>query len=127
MSEKPRIAVLGGGIGGLATAAFLHREGLSATVYEQAPQLGEVGAGLVVAPNAARQLRKLGVLNEFRNRGVQLEVGWEFRRWEDGTVLSAENLAASCEQLYGEHTYTAHRADLLSAIVSKVPAASVRL
>ena len=76
MSEKPRIAVLGGGIGGLATAAFLHREGLSATVYEQAPQLGEVGAGLVVAPNAARQLRKLGVLNEFRNRGVQLEVGW---------------------------------------------------
>jgi salicylate hydroxylase len=126
LSNLPRITVLGGGIGGLATAAFLHRAGLPATVYEQAAQLGEVGAGLVVAPNAARQLRKLGALDEFRTRAVQLEVGWEFRRWEDGTVLSAENLA-SCEQLYGEHTYTAHRADLLSAIASKVPPGMIHL
>jgi salicylate hydroxylase len=127
MSQLPRIAVLGGGIGGLAAAAFLHREGLSATVYEQTSQLGDVGAGLVVAPNAARQLRKLGALGEFRKRAVQLEVGWEFRRWQDGTVLSAENLAGACEELYGEQTYTAHRADLLSAIASKVPAGSIQL
>jgi 2-polyprenyl-6-methoxyphenol hydroxylase-like FAD-dependent oxidoreductase len=127
LSDLPRIAVLGGGIGGLATAAFLHRAGLSATVYEQAPRLGDVGAGLVVAPNAARQLRKLGALDEFRDRAVQLEVGWEFRRWEDGTVLSSEDLAASCEKLYGEHTYTAHRADLLAAIASKVPVDTIHL
>jgi hypothetical protein len=38
-----------GGIGGLASAAFLHRQGLAATVYEQASRLTEVGAGLVVA------------------------------------------------------------------------------
>ena len=117
----PRIAVLGGGIGGLAVAAFLHREGLSSTVYEQARRLAAVGAGLVVAPNAARQLRKLDALEEFRNRAVRLDTGWEFRRWQDGTVLSSENLAAACEQLYGEHTYTAHRADLLSVIESRVP------
>jgi salicylate hydroxylase len=127
VSERPRIAVLGAGIGGLATAAFLHREGLSASVYEQAPQLGDVGAGLVVAPNAARQLRKLGALGELRKRAVQLEVGWEFRRWADGTVLSAEDLAAACEELYGEHTYTAHRADLLSALASKVPSDAIQL
>lgn len=127
MSSLPRIVVLGGGIGGLATAAFLHREGLTATVYEQASQLGEVGAGLVVAPNAARQLRKLGALEDFRKRAVQLEAGWEFRRWEDGTVLSAEDLASSCEELYGEHTYTTHRADLLAAIASKVPPDVIQL
>jgi salicylate hydroxylase len=127
VNELPRIVVLGGGIGGLATAAFLHRAGLAATVYEQAAQLREVGAGVVVAPNAARQLRKLGALEEFRERAVQLEVGWEFRRWEDGTVLSAEDLAASCEKLYGEHTYAAHRADLLSTIASKVPSDNIRL
>lgn len=40
----PRVAVVGGGIGGLATAAFLHRAGIEATVYEQAPALTEVGA-----------------------------------------------------------------------------------
>jgi salicylate hydroxylase len=127
MSALPRITVLGGGIGGLATAAFLHREGLSATVYEQAPRLGEVGAGLVIAPNAARQLRKLGAIDEFRKRAVRLEVGFEFRRWENGTVLSAEDLAASCEELYGEQTYTAHRADLLSALASKVPTDALEL
>ena len=54
-----RIAVIGGGIGGLAAAAFLRRAGLAATVYEQAPALGGMGAGLVVAPNAARLLRRL--------------------------------------------------------------------
>lgn len=125
--EPPRVAILGGGIGGLATAAFLHREGLSSTVYEQAPALGDVGAGLVVAPNAARLLRRLGVMDRFLQRAVQLDVGWEFRRWQDGIVLSAEDLASACTQLYGEHTYGAHRADLLEAIGLAVPDGTVRL
>jgi salicylate hydroxylase len=121
------IAIVGGGIGGLAAAAFLHRAGLTATVYEQAGRLGDVGAGVVVAPNAARLLRALGVLDKFGERAVPLETGWEFRRWQDGTVLSAEDLATKCERLYGERTYTAHRADLLDAVRRAVPAASVRL
>src|ERR1700742_4608572 len=121
------IAIVGGGIGGLAAAAFLHRAGLAATVYEQAGRLGDVGAGVVVAPNAARLLRALGVLGKFGERAVVLETGWEFRRWQDGSVLSAEDLATKCERLYGERTYTAHRADLLDAVGRTVPAASVRL
>jgi salicylate hydroxylase len=123
----PRIAIVGGGIGGLAAAAFLRREGLASTVYEQAARLAEVGAGLVVAPNAARLLRRLGVLDSLRERAVRLETGWEFRRWADGTVLSSEDLSASCERLYGEHTYTAHRGDLLRVIQSLVPARSIEL
>jgi salicylate hydroxylase len=121
------IAIVGGGIGGLAAAAFLHRAGLAATVYEQAEKLTEVGAGVVVAPNAARLLRALGVLGAFAERAVPLETGWEFRRWRDGAVLSSEDLATKCERLYGERTYTAHRADLLDAVQRAVPAASVRL
>lgn len=125
--DAPDIAIVGGGIGGLAAAAFLHRAGIPSTVHEQAAELEEIGAGLVVAPNAARLLRRLDVLETLRARAVQLEVGWEFRRWQDGTVLSAEDLAASCERLYGEQTYTAHRADLLDAIGSAVPEGTVRL
>ena len=121
------IAIVGAGIGGLAAAAFLHRAGLAATVYEQAGRLGDVGAGVVVAPNAARLLRALGVLGAFEERAVPLETGWEFRRWQDGAVLSAEDLATKCERLYGERTYTAHRADLLDAVRRAVPAGSIRL
>jgi salicylate hydroxylase len=121
------IAIIGGGIGGLAAAAFLCRAGLAATVYEQAAQLKEVGAGVIVAPNAARLLRALGVLDALEERAVRLETGWEFRRWQDGSVLSAEDLATKCEQLYGEHTYAAHRADLLDAISRAVPAGDIRL
>ena len=123
----PEIAIIGGGIGGTAAAAFLAQAGLPSTVYEQASTIKEIGAGLVVAPNAARLLRRLGVLDSLRDRAVQLDVGWEFRRWTDGTVLSAENLKTACEQLYGEHTYTTHRADMLAAVMSVVPAGSIRL
>lgn len=123
----PRIAIVGGGIGGLATAAFLHRAGLSATVYEQAEELKEVGAGLVVAPNVGRLIRRLGMMDQMLQTAVQMDVGWEFRRWEDGRVLSAEDLRGACVQLYGEHTYTMHRADLLDVVGAAVPDGTVRL
>lgn len=119
------IAILGGGIGGLAAAAFLRQAGVRCTVYEQAARLTEVGAGLIVAPNAGRLLRRLGVLDELVRRAVRLDVGWEFRRWQDGRVLSAEDLAV-CERLYGEHTYTVHRADLIDVIGQAVPPDTIR-
>ena len=76
----------------------------------------------VVAPNATRLLRRLGVLDVLVRHAVRLDVGWEFRRWQDGTILSAENLATACERLHGEHTYTVHRADLLDVLRQAVPA-----
>src|ERR1700683_1763633 len=122
-----RVAVVGGGIGGLAAAAFLHRAGLSATVYEQAAEISEIGAGLVVAPNAVRLLRRLGRIEVFQETAVPLEVGWEFRRWQDGRVLFSQRMGAECERLYGEWCYTAHRADLLDTLFSAVPEPGPRL
>ncbi len=122
-----RVAIVGAGLGGLAAAAFLHQAGVPAVVYEQARELREVGAGIMVAPNAARMLRRLGVLGAFSRRAVQLDIGWEFRRWQDGTVLSAQDLTAKSARLYGEHTYTVHRADLLDVIKHAVPADAIKL
>jgi salicylate hydroxylase len=127
LARGPRIAIIGGGIGGLAAGAFLHRAGLTATIYEQAPALTEVGAGLVVAPNAVRLLRRLDVMEQFLGRALQLDWGWEFRRWADGTVLSVEQLSGVCEELYGESTYVMHRADLLDTVKTAVPGEWIRL
>jgi salicylate hydroxylase len=124
---SPRIAVVGGGIGGLAAGAFLRRAGLRATVYEQATALRAVGAGLVVAPNVVRLLRRLDSFSQFVARAVAIDIGWEFRRWENGEVLSAENLIEDCERRYGERTYTVHRADLLDVVKAAVAPESVRL
>lgn len=116
-----RVAVVGAGIGGLATAAFLARARVAVTVFEQAAELREVGAGLIVPPNAVRLLRRLGELDRLREVSVPMEVGWEFRRWADGSVLFSQRLGAVCERLYGEYCYLAHRADLLSVLRAAVP------
>lgn len=114
-----RIAIVGGGIGGLAAALFLRRVGLGAVVYEQAAELHPVGAGIVVAPNMVRLLQKLGIatLPGF----VRLEAAWEFRRWSDGRVLSIQPMGDECERLYGAPCYVAHRADLLALLERALP------
>jgi len=127
VAERSTVAVVGGGIGGLAAAAFLRRAGLDATVYEQAAELGEVGAGLIVAPNAARLVRRLASPLSFDQVGVVLETGWEFRRWADGTVLFAQRLGEECARRYGEYTWTMHRADLLDVLGRALPAGAVVL
>ncbi|MEV8634634.1 FAD-dependent monooxygenase [Streptosporangium sp. NPDC051023] len=123
----PRVAVVGGGIGGLATAAFLNRAGIDVTVYEQAKKLAEVGAGLVVSPNAVRLLRRLGQFERLRERAVALRIGWEFRRWADGQVLFSQQLGDECERRYGEQCYVTHRADLLDVVRAAVPESALRL
>ena len=126
--DEMRIAVVGGGIGGLSAALFLRRAGLnSVTVFEQAPELLEIGAGIQVAPNAVRLLRRLGLAERLGEVGVRLEVGWEFRRWEDGRVLFSQKLGDECERMFGEPYYTVHRAHLLDMLREAVPDGTVRL
>jgi salicylate hydroxylase len=62
--ERSEFLVVGGGIGGLAAALALAREGHQVRVLEREPQFGETGAGLQVAPNASRVLERLGVLSD---------------------------------------------------------------
>src|ERR1700743_2134704 len=57
------IGIIGGGIGGVAAAVALCLAGIEATVYERANELREVGAGMMLWPNATRVLRNLGLLD----------------------------------------------------------------
>ena len=122
-----RIAVVGGGIGGTAAALFLHHAGLDVTIYEQASELVELGAGIVVAPNMVRLLHRLGVADELAACAVRLEAAWEFRRWSDGRVLFVQPMGKECERLYGAHCYVAHRADLLALLQRALPRHLLRL
>ena len=122
-----RIAIVGGGIGGLAAALFLRQAGLEATIYEQASELREVGAGIVVSPNMVRPLQKLGLGEKLAALAVRLEAAWEFRRWQDGRVLSVQPMGEECRRLYGTDCYVAHRADLFSLLRDALPAGWLKL
>lgn len=122
-----RIAIVGGGIGGLAAALFLRKAGLASTVYEQATALHDVGAGVVVSPNMVRPLATLGLADTLHAFAVRLEAAWEFRRWQDGRVLFVQPMGAECERLYGAPCYVAHRADLLALLREALPATQLRL
>ncbi|WP_326770657.1 FAD-dependent monooxygenase (plasmid) [Streptomyces sp. NBC_01591] len=67
---SPQLAVVGGGIGGLAAALAAARAGKRVTLVERATEFGEIGAGLQLAPNASLALEELGVLPEVRQTAV---------------------------------------------------------
>jgi salicylate hydroxylase len=122
-----RVAIVGGGLGGLAAALFLRKAGIEATVYEQSAELREVGAGIVVSPNMVRPLERLGLSGALERIAVRLEAAWEFRRWQDGRVLFVQPMGEECLRLYGAHCYVAHRADLLKVFLSNFPESALRL
>ena len=125
--SQPRVAIVGAGIGGLAAAAFMRRAGLNCvTVYEQAQQATEIGAGIQMAPNAMRLLQRLGLGAQLRAAGMRLETGWQLRRWQDGRVLFSQQLGDACERRFGAPYCVLHRAALMDAIDSLLPPGMVK-
>jgi salicylate hydroxylase len=117
MTKPPlRVAVVGGGIGGAAAAAALLQHGLDVRLYEQAPALAEVGAGVAIQPNGVRVLQRLGLGDELLRFGARW-VDPQYRR-SDGTYAAAmwPPALASTIEFYGMH-----RADLLAMFVSRLP------
>jgi len=121
-----RIAVIGGGIGGLTAAVALRHAGFEVDVYEQAPALTEVGGGINMAPNATRVLRHLGLGPDLDREGIR-PIGTHQRRWQDGRTLQKAPLNPLCEELYGAPHMTIHRADLLDVIAAAFPAERIHL
>ena len=126
MIRAMRVVILGAGIGGLAAAIALRRAGLDARVFEQAPAIREVGAGIQMAPNATRLLRRLGLGEALERVGVRPEAA-ESRRWDDGRVLLRQQLGDACEARFGAPYYHLYRPDLIAALAAALPPGAVEL
>jgi len=126
MTARLSVAVIGAGIGGLATAAALRRVGIDVTVYEQAQQFTRLGAGIQVGCNAMHVLRGLGLEPRMRRNAFQPR-SWNNRDWRTGEVRYDQIFGRSAEEKYGAPYLLTHRGDLHAALASAVPAEHIRL
>jgi salicylate hydroxylase len=110
MRGKPTVAIIGGGIGGLAAALAFQRRGIEVRVYERSPSLVEIGAGLNLSPNALKSLRYLGVEAEAIKAGYQDEYQY-IRSWRSWRII-ARNYRGGGVAQFGAGYLTVHRADL---------------
>jgi salicylate hydroxylase len=116
-----RVAVIGAGIGGLAVAQALARRGADVTVFEQASEIAEVGAGLQISPNGARVLDALGLGAELRQRAVMARTV-QLCDYRGGEVVRLD-LGDTGQGGY----HFLHRADLINLLANGARAAGVRI
>lgn len=118
--------VIGGGIGGLAAALSLKRSGLDVEVVEQAPEFGEIGAGLQLGPNATRILASWGLLDAVRAAGVEPR-RLVLRDAVTGERLASLDLQDEFLERYGAPYVVIHRTDLHAILLDACREAGVGL
>jgi 6-hydroxynicotinate 3-monooxygenase len=123
---KLSVAIIGAGMGGLATAAALSRAGIDATVYEQAARFSRLGAGIQIGCNAMRVLRGLGLEQALRDAAFYPR-SWNNKEWDTGEVRFDMIFGKTAEERFGAPYLLGHRGDLHAALASAVPKEILRL
>jgi len=126
MARPLGVAIVGAGMGGLATAAALRRVGIKVAVYEQAQQFARLGAGIQVGCNAMKVLRLLGLEARMRQQSFYPR-SWNNRDWRTGEVKFDMIFGESAERKFGAPYLLAHRGDLHAALASAVPEQCINL
>src|SRR5579871_4360350 len=119
--EQQRVVIVGGGIGGLFAAKALLAQGLDVAVHEQAPALGEVGAGVFLTPNSVRQLERVGLGPAVEKAGARVGATSRYFR-QDGTPIAPVQVTDSSGW---NATFGMHRADLVAMLAKALPAGIV--
>jgi salicylate hydroxylase len=125
MSSRSRIAIVGGGLAGLAAANALKTFGIEAEVFEAAPALGEIGAAVNVSPQAAKALQALDLGDKIAAIGYA-SPGIYTRNMQTGEFLEFYDRHQAAER-YGAPYYSFHRADLLDALASGLDQKTIHL
>jgi 6-hydroxynicotinate 3-monooxygenase len=118
-SSEARIAIVGGGLGGLVAAALLQRAGFNARVYEQAKVFTRMGAGIHMTPNVVKVLQQFGVGQRLAETGVRPDV-WINRTWDSGEVTVNYPLGDRALQRYGAPYLMVHRGDFHALLLDAV-------
>jgi salicylate hydroxylase len=113
-----KVLIAGAGMGGLTAASCLLKAGYDVEIYEQAPALGEVGAGIQMSANAMHVLHDLGLAEEIARLAVK-PGAYVFRAFDTGEEISRFNLAADHEKLHGAPYCQMHRADFHDILARK--------
>lgn len=121
-----RIAIVGGGIGGLTAAVALRRAGAEVTVLEQAPQLLPVGASLQLGPNATRLLDELGLLSRLRTVASRPDAV-DLLRWDNGALLLHAQHGDAAERYFGAPQLDFFRPDLHRVLTGSLPPGTITL
>jgi 2-polyprenyl-6-methoxyphenol hydroxylase-like FAD-dependent oxidoreductase len=119
-----RALIAGGGLGGLTAAVALHRRGWEVCVFEQAPTLEPIGAGISLWPNALRALDQIGVGEQARAHATLH--GPSGVRTPDGSWLSRTDLGAAVRDRFGDPLVLLHRAELAEMLVQQLPFGAVQ-
>lgn len=114
-APSPRIAIVGGGIGGLTAGIALKAAGFKPVIYERAPEFGEVGAGISLSPNAVKGLGSIG-LGNFLDRKANEPLHQYLFHGLTGEILQDIN-RENCRETYGGPYLQLHRADLMDGLV----------
>ena len=121
-----KVAIVGGGVGGLTAAIALTQKGMDVEVLEQAPAVEAVGASLQLGPNALRLMDALGLLGALREVGVRPNAV-DFVRWDDGRLLLHTELGERAEAYFGAPQLDFFRPDLHRVLVEALPPGVLRL
>ncbi len=121
--SRPSVAIVGGGIGGLFAANALLARGLRVRVYEQAPVLGEVGAGIFLTPNSVRHLQRHGLGAAVERYGARVGADSRYMR-HDGSVIAPVQVTDSANW---NATFGMHRADLVALLAAALPSGVVHV
>jgi len=113
------VIIVGAGIGGLAAALALQRAGVGVSVYEQVTELGEIGAGISLGPNATRVLHHLGLEMPLATIGLTPRVRGA-RHYKTGERLRVTPMLTTMMERWGAPYYQVHRADLHGIIADAV-------
>ena len=125
MPSSIRIAIVGGGIGGLTAALALRARGLEVAVFEQAEALREIGAGVSIHPNAARLLRRIGLEDQLQRIGSPIS-GIALRT-SHGEPITTPAGPATPAFSKDDQGYNVHRASFLNLIFDALPKGTVTL